>query len=38
MLTVSEGTVTFHLSNIYRKLDVTNRAQAIAAAAHQGLI
>lgn len=38
ILSLSEGTVKFHLSNIYRKLDVTNRAQAIAAAAHQGLI
>lgn len=38
ILSLSEGTVKFHLSNIYRKLEVTNRAQAIAAAAHQGMI
>ncbi|MBA2780316.1 hypothetical protein H1D44_15610 [Halomonas kenyensis] len=38
ILNLSEGTVKFHLNNIYRKLNVSNRAQAIAAAAYQGLI
>ncbi|RFA29890.1 hypothetical protein CAI21_08635 [Alkalilimnicola ehrlichii] len=38
ILQLSEGTVKFHLSNIYRKLDVTNRAQAIAAAVQQDLL
>jgi DNA-binding CsgD family transcriptional regulator len=28
LLWVSEQTVKFHLSNIYRKLNVTNRTQA----------
>jgi hypothetical protein len=28
MLWVTEQTVKFHLSNIYRKLDVTNRTEA----------
>ena len=28
MLWVTEQTVKFHLSNVYRKLDVTNRTEA----------
>lgn len=33
----SEATVKFHLRNIYCKLEVTNRVQAINEAARQGL-
>ena len=29
-LTVSENTVRFHLKNIYEKLNVTNRTEAVA--------
>ncbi len=36
MLWVTEQTVKFHLSNIYRKLDVENRTQAAAKARHMG--
>jgi DNA-binding NarL/FixJ family response regulator len=36
MLWVTEQTVKFHLSNIYRKLDVENRTQAAAKARHLG--
>ncbi len=35
---VSERTIKFHLQNIYRKLDVTNRSQAVAKAMRIGLI
>ncbi|RFA25580.1 hypothetical protein CAI21_18830 [Alkalilimnicola ehrlichii] len=38
LLSLSESTVKFHLSNIYRKLDVTNRAQAVSRALQAGLI
>lgn|GEM_PF-216285 len=38
ILAVSERTVKFHLNNIYRKLDVHNRAQAVARALRLGLI
>lgn len=37
-LFVSEQTVKFHVTNIYRKLDVANRAGAIAKAAQFGLV
>jgi len=33
LLGLSEATVKFHLANLYRKLDVTNRAEAVRAAA-----
>jgi DNA-binding NarL/FixJ family response regulator len=36
-LWVTEQTVKFHLSNIYRKLDVQNRTQAAAKARHLGI-
>lgn len=38
ILAISERTVKFHLSNIYRKLDVHSRAQAVARAMRLGLI
>jgi DNA-binding CsgD family transcriptional regulator len=38
ILKISERTVNFHVGNILRKLDVVNRAQAIAVAARFGLI
>lgn len=36
LLHISESTAKFHLSNIYRKLNVTTRAQAISHAIHVG--
>jgi DNA-binding NarL/FixJ family response regulator len=38
MLWVTEQTVKFHLSNIYRKLDVANRTEASCWAHRQGLV
>ena len=37
-MTVSLGTVKFHIENIYRKLDVRTRAELISVAAQQGLL
>jgi DNA-binding CsgD family transcriptional regulator len=37
-LWVSEHTVKFHLTNIYRKLGVTNRASAIGYALANGIV
>jgi two-component system, NarL family, response regulator DevR len=37
-LYISESTVKFHVGNLMRKLDVTRRAEAVYAAAKQGLI
>jgi DNA-binding NarL/FixJ family response regulator len=37
-LGISERTVKFHVSAIFRKLDVTNRTEAVATAAQRGLI
>lgn len=37
-LNISERTIKFHLSNIYSKLQVANRAQAIAKSMHHGII
>ncbi|VXB94913.1 DNA-binding transcriptional regulator, CsgD family [Pseudomonas sp. 8BK] len=38
ILSISERTVKFHFGNIFRKLDVLNRSQAIAKAIHFGVI
>ena len=38
MLWVTEQTVKFHLSNIYRKLDVSNRTEASRWAQLHGLL
>ncbi len=38
ILSIAERTVKFHFSNVFKKLDVINRSQAIARAIHYGLI
>ena len=38
MLWVTEQTVKFHLSNVYRKLDVSNRTEAARWAQLNGLL
>lgn len=38
LLYVSKRTVDFHLANIYHKLDVTNRVQALRVATDRGLL
>jgi DNA-binding CsgD family transcriptional regulator len=38
ILGISERTVNFHVYKIMQKLGVTNRPQAVAVAAHYGLI
>ena len=38
ILSISERTVKFHLSNIYRKFEVSTRAQAIVHALRNGLL
>ena len=35
---VSENTVKFHLKNIYSKLAVSNRLQAVTTARHLGIV
>jgi NarL family two-component system response regulator LiaR len=37
-LTLSQGTVRFHVSNILSKLEVTNRTEAVSLALQQGLV
>ena len=37
-LKVSERTVNFHLANIYQKLNVSGRTEALSRALEQGLI
>jgi DNA-binding CsgD family transcriptional regulator len=38
ILGISERTVNYHVYNVMQKLGVTNRPQAVAVAAHSGLI
>jgi len=38
ILSISERTVKFHLKNIYQKLNVTNRSQAVAKAIRYGIV
>jgi len=38
ILSISERTVKFHLKNIYKKLNVTNRPQAVAKAIRYGIV
>ena len=37
-ISISEQTVTTHMKNIYRKLNVHTRSQAVASAKNQGLL
>jgi DNA-binding NarL/FixJ family response regulator len=37
-LSITEQTVKFHLTNVYRKLGVKNRTEAASYAYHRGLI
>ena len=37
-LWISEGTVKFHLANLYQKLDVTARTHAVHEARHLGVL
>lgn len=37
-LWISEGTVKFHLANLYQKLNVTTRTQAVGEARHRGVL
>lgn len=38
MMHLSEGTIKFHINNIFQKLDVNDRAQAIVVALRRGII
>lgn len=38
ILSLSESTVKFHFNNIYKKLNVTSRTQAVAKAIQYGLV
>jgi len=38
ILLISERTVKFHLKNIYQKLNVTNRSQAVAKVIRYGIL
>ena len=38
ILSISERTVKFHLNNIYHKLNVTNRSQAVVTAIRHGIV
>ena len=38
LLSISERTVKFHVSNLFTKLDVSSRAQAVARAVRLGLL
>lgn len=37
-LHISEGTVKFHINNIFQKLNVSDRTQAVVTALHRGLV
>jgi LuxR family transcriptional regulator, quorum-sensing system regulator CviR len=38
ILGISDNTIKFHIKNIFKKLDVVNRIQAVATAVREGLI